>query len=176
MINKNDRNKEKSDIIITKEYKDLLNKWINNKNNEYSLIYKGSRDGDSFDNFHEKCDNKGPTILIIESKDGEIFGGYTEKSWKKTDSIPSPESFLFNLNKKKKYSIKGKGYIISENFQGSQIGVGDNDWYELSFYNNYLNSPESTISGVSSYKIQDYEISGGKNKFIIKEMEVYEIK
>ena len=103
----------KSDIIKTKEQIDLLNEWINNKNNKYSLIYKGSRDGDSYNTFHEKCDGKGPTIMIIKSTDGEIFGGYTEKSWKKRENIPSPESFLFNLNKKKQYYINGNGYILS---------------------------------------------------------------
>ena len=101
LINKNDRNNIKSDIIKSKEQVDLLNKWINNKKNELSLIYKGSRDGDSFDNFHKKCDNKGPTILIIESKDGEIFGGYTEKSWKKYAKFLVQNHFYLTLTKRK---------------------------------------------------------------------------
>ena len=153
----------KSDIIKTKEEINLLNEWINNKNNNYSLIYKGSKDGDSYENFHEKCDNKGPTIMIIESKDGEIFGGYTEKSWQRNKSVPSPKSFLFNLNKKKKFFINGNGYIHSGLYKNGQIGFGDKNYYELYFYNNYLNNNESTISGISSYKCKSFEISGGKN-------------
>ena len=166
----------KSDIIKSKDEIDLLNKWINNKNNTFSLIYKGSRDGDTYDNFHEKCDNKGPTIMIIKTDDGEIFGGYTEKSWNKNNSmIPSPESFLFNLNKKKKYFINGNGYIISEKSYG-QTGFGDANYYEFYFYNNYLTADKkSLISGCSSYNFKSLEISGGKKDFHIKEMEVYKI-
>lgn len=161
----------KSDIINCKEQIKLLNQWINKKNNNFTLIYKGSRDGDSYINFHEKCDNQGPTIMIIKSSNGEIFGGYTEKSWVKGKDIHSPESFLFNLNKKEKYFISGEGYILS--CEG-QIGFGDMNDYELSFYDNYFKQ-KSIISGDSSYNFSSYEISGGNNCFIIKEMEVYKI-
>ena len=161
----------KSDIINSKEQIKLLNQWINNKNNNFTLIYKGSRDGDSYINFHEKCDNQGPTIMIIKSNNGEIFGGHTEKSWTKGKDIFSPESFLFNLNRKEKYCIKGEGYILS--CEG-QIGFGDMNYYELSFYDNYFKQ-KSIISGDSSYNFKSYEISGGNNCFIIKEMEVYKI-
>ena len=29
------------------------------------LLFKGSRDGFKAENFHEKCDNKGPTLTLI---------------------------------------------------------------------------------------------------------------
>ena len=161
----------KSDIINSKEQIKLLNQWINKKNNNFTLVYKGSRDGDSYINFHSICDNQGPTIMIIKSNNGEIFGGYTEKSWTKGKDIFSPESFLFNLNRKEKYFIKGEGYILS--CEG-QIGFGDMNYYELSFYDNYFKQ-KSIISGDSSYNFKSYEISGGNNCFIIKEMEVYKI-
>ena len=165
----------KSDIIKSEEQIRLLNEWINNKNNKYTLIYKGTRDGDSFDNFHNKCDNQGPTLMIIETTDEQIFGGYTEKSWIKIGNISSPESFLFNLNIKKKYYINGKGFIHSSNYYGGKIGFGDSDFFELCFFNNYLNNQESVIYGLSSYRFKSFEISGGKNIFTIKEMEVYKI-
>ena len=30
--------------------------------------------------FHELCDNKGPTVTLVRSKEN-VFGGYTDKSW-----------------------------------------------------------------------------------------------
>ena len=30
--------------------------------------------------FHELCDNKGPTVILVRSKE-YVFGGYTDKNW-----------------------------------------------------------------------------------------------
>ena len=44
------------------------------------LLYRASRDGDEASAFHEHCDNKGPTLVLVSAK-GKIFGGYTGQSW-----------------------------------------------------------------------------------------------
>ena len=45
-----------------------------------TLIFRSSSDGRTAGDFHRCCDNKGPTLIVIQS--GEyIFGGYTSKSW-----------------------------------------------------------------------------------------------
>ena len=45
-----------------------------------TLIFRASCDGKTAGDFHRCCDNKGPTLIVIQS--GEyIFGGYTSKSW-----------------------------------------------------------------------------------------------
>ena len=31
--------------------------------------------------FHENCDNKGATIILIKANQGHIFGGYNPTSW-----------------------------------------------------------------------------------------------
>ena len=60
------------------------------------LLYKASTDGDTKNIFHNKCDNQGPTVSIIGSKDGHIFGGYASQSWdKNTHFISDVNSFLF---------------------------------------------------------------------------------
>ncbi|KXJ08368.1 BTB/POZ domain-containing protein KCTD21 [Exaiptasia diaphana] len=47
-----------------------------------TLLYRGSRDGWASSIFHSKCDSfSGPTMVVIKSTGGYIFGGYTEQSW-----------------------------------------------------------------------------------------------
>ena len=41
------------------------------------LLYRGSRDGLNISDFHRNCDRKGPTLTVIEDKNGCIFGGFT---------------------------------------------------------------------------------------------------
>jgi hypothetical protein len=66
----------------SKRYYEFCNKlyqWKRYK--KMKLIYRGSRDGDSSKNFHEKCDNQGPTITLIKNEKGNIFGGFSSISW-----------------------------------------------------------------------------------------------
>ena len=40
------------------------------------LLFRASEHSYSKQSFHELCDNQGPTITIIQSEYGNIFGGY----------------------------------------------------------------------------------------------------
>ena len=31
--------------------------------------------------FHMKCDNRGPTLMIVKANEGHIFGGFNPTSW-----------------------------------------------------------------------------------------------
>ena len=71
-------------------YKQYIIDWLQKPNQSYKklkeikLLYRGSRDGFKAVNFHEKCNNKGETLVIIKSNDDYIFGGYTEINWDNT--------------------------------------------------------------------------------------------
>ena len=45
-----------------------------------TLIFRANSNGKTAADFHRCCDNKGPTLIVIQSG-GNIFGGYTSKSW-----------------------------------------------------------------------------------------------
>ncbi len=54
-----------------------------------SRLFKGSRDDFSAYKFHEFCDNKGETLSIIKTKEGDLFGGYNSNSWSLVESYAS---------------------------------------------------------------------------------------
>ena len=66
--------------------------------NKMELIYRGSRDGTRSQNFHEKCDNQGPTICLYKNEKGYIFGGYASISWTTEGSTykRAPDSFYLH--------------------------------------------------------------------------------
>ena len=65
-----------------KEKIKIISDWIiPNRNIIYNQIYKATRDGGTGKDFHVHCDNKGPTLTLIESTNGYIFGGYISISW-----------------------------------------------------------------------------------------------
>ena len=65
--------------IIDKRYDGYLREWIGDY--DMKLLYRASEHGYSAESFHEYCDAKGPTLVIIKSEGGWIFGGYTTQSW-----------------------------------------------------------------------------------------------
>ena len=71
-----------SKIINSNEEINLLSnrlkKNIQNKKVVFNLIYRASRDGDSPNDYHKKCDGKINTLCIIQTIKGIKFGGYTE--------------------------------------------------------------------------------------------------
>ena len=47
------------------------------KNLNLTLLYRGSRDGWKHDDFHRKCDDHNNTLLLVKTKKGKRFGGFT---------------------------------------------------------------------------------------------------
>ena len=69
-----------STILEGTQYDDKLRNWVGDY--QWRLIYRASKHGYSASSFHSHCDDNGPTLIIIKSTDGWIFGGYTTQSWK----------------------------------------------------------------------------------------------
>ncbi len=66
-------------ILFGNEYDDKLREWVGDY--KWKLLYRASEHEYSANSFHEYCDDKGPTLVIIKSSEGWIFGGYTTQSW-----------------------------------------------------------------------------------------------
>ena len=71
-----------------------------------------SNDGTDAINFHNKCDNVGPTLTLIKKNKNKIFGGFTPLSWKpeiEDNQYPKFDddnrTFIFSLNLLKKYDL-----------------------------------------------------------------------
>jgi hypothetical protein len=80
---------------------------------KWNLIYKASQNGFKSSAFHSKCDGKPNTLVIIKSKNGNIFGGYTKQSWINTDPLSDidksdPNAFIFSLINKENRPLKMK--------------------------------------------------------------------
>ena len=91
-------------IIKNKIYIDNLKSLIGKPINKTKLLYRKSRDGDSYQTFHKLCDNQGANIVLIKNREFTI-GGYTplnwdNYSWWKNDS----DTFLFSFGNNKKYN------------------------------------------------------------------------
>lgn len=95
-------------VIITKpdEIK-LLRGWIAQGLMKFKLLYRGSQDGFKGQDFHKKADDHQPTITIIKSHNGKVFGGYSDQTWNVTNNYKnSTNTWIFSMDAKEKYVQK----------------------------------------------------------------------
>ena len=77
----------KDSSLLTSDQCQILMNWLKDTwalkeaNLFPSLLYRASRNGWAASNFHTRCDNRGPTLTVVQSENC-TFGGYTEKSWR----------------------------------------------------------------------------------------------
>ena len=65
--------------LVSQEYDSILREWAGDYT--WKLLYRASEHGYTGKSFHDCCDDKGPTLIVIKSDGGWLFGGYTTQSW-----------------------------------------------------------------------------------------------
>jgi len=169
------RGLKNSSIITDRDKMKMISDWIKpNTKIIYNQIYKATRDGGTGQTFHAHCDNKGPTLTLIESKNNYIFGGYITISWDSPKSWTykggDDNAFIFSINNKKKYPIQDKSKVIFNHYDyGPDFGCND-----ILTDKNFLGNSNNQC-GSYSYKAPPNEIAGG-DKFGVKELEVYTVQ
>jgi hypothetical protein len=126
------------------------------------LLYRASRDGWRATDFHSKCDKKAPTVTVIKSTGGYVFGGYTGNVWVSFGQyLPSSDAFLFALQYPSgaapvKMPVLNVQYATYDHSScGPTFGGPGHDIHVADNANS--NSTSSTNVGVS------YELPAGQN-------------
>jgi hypothetical protein len=72
-----------------------------------TLLYSDSTHGWEMDKFHELCDEKGPTITVMKSKAGRVFGGFAMQSWdSETGGFKADEkAFIYSIDRQQIYRV-----------------------------------------------------------------------
>ena len=78
------------------EFLEKIYEWTGR--NKIELLYRGTRDGSGSNEFHNKCDNQGPILILCQNEKGNIFGAYSSISWTSDNGNHAANgSFLFTL-------------------------------------------------------------------------------
>ena len=166
------------------EFLEKIYEWCNCS--KYELIYRGTRDGPTSSIFHEKCDDKGPTICLYLNEKGNIFGGYSSISWKKDDGTCSAkDSFIFTLTnifgiEPTKFKDKNTGKNVHHQpGYGPSFGEHKSD---ISVFENFLNGESYSVfpeqyndTAGKGRSIFTGNTDSGKAEFNIKEIEVFKV-
>jgi hypothetical protein len=168
------------------------------KEKEYTLLWRGSRDGFHAPDFHSRCDGHPNTLTVILDADGNIFGGFTPVMWETPGKLkfkgdPSLKSFVFTL--KNPHNVPAPKFALSAEKKNwamycysdggpcfCDIGVSDNcnenTDISTSFYGNvYTNSTgpdgETFCTGSESFQERKSKFSRSRDKPHLRQMVLF---
>ena len=162
----------KSSLIGKKDEK-AIKTFLQGKSLSAELIFDTAVDGDTLEAFKKKCEGQFPTLIIIKTDLGKIFGGYATCPWKENGPIPDYDSFIFTLNPNAKYAITMPkyalfGYNKKENimFQFGLVG--------FRIDGNCTSTRKNVIRG-SNYEKGFLNFIGGDHKFQVSRLEIFKL-
>jgi len=146
--------------------------WLNNElpsKRLGGLLFDTSKDGDAVGTFHANCDDEGPTVTIVETTLGVVFGGFTDQSWKSGGGswASSTDAFVFRLRPAPmtKYLVSSASTsTYRHSSYGPQFGN-----VAFRIYNNCQDNADSYVSSSSYYDIDNYVLNNGHQDFRVKQ-------
>jgi len=169
--------------LLSAEQKKKLSEFCGNTQQKTELLYKASRDGFDANAFHNRCDNKGPTITIVQSTNNYLFGGYTSVAWTSSGSYAiDSNAFLFTLTNP--HNIPPTKYPVQPST--TQYTVNHNSGYGPTFGGGYdFNICSNSNSVNSSYTNFHYTYTDttgrgnntftGSRNFMTTDIEVFKL-
>jgi len=169
-----------SKILNNKQKKTFLKFFDTQKKIKFGLLWQGSKDGFDGTTFHNKCDNKGPTITVVKS--GQyIFGGYNNDNWTQSGSYTTSGAWLYSLQNPSNNPIKLN--MTSSNYGAygySNYGPTWGGGHDLHISNSmrssgcYSNPYSYSIASGYSGSYANTTLAGSYN-FIVDEIEVWTV-
>ena len=144
------------------------------KGAKFKIVYKATELGDRANIFHQKCDNLQMSLIIIETKKGIRFGGFTTRPWEgncvqKIDN----DAFVFSIDKKKIYDVFPNEPAVGCYPKFGPVFFG----CQIRIYDNFFTKISTTCQRRLNFKTNvDYELNNGEQSYFVKDIEVYEIE
>ncbi|GBC01432.1 hypothetical protein RclHR1_04190016 [Rhizophagus clarus] len=172
-------------ILIKPQHFAIFSSWIEKKDGshynirnvpyDFNLLYRASRDGNTPAEFHNKCDKKEATIVVVKiNRTEQIVGGYNPLFWDSCNCYKSTnDSFIFSFTDRTNFQSakvgysKGGPYSIQSHPNLGPIFGGHSkaDLYERSLISFGTWSSTSNDSYVKidsiptgNFKVDDYEV------------------
>ena len=138
---------------------------------QLQILYQTDIDGFNATTFHQKCNNKGPTVTVVRLADQTVCGGYTTKVWGTSEGSYTNDvgTFLFRLKFRNQPAAAYKAtpssnFVYSKSNYGPTFGGG----HDLMAFNstsaNGTHLPDSYTYPNDPQTGGSYPLTGGHSK------------
>jgi hypothetical protein len=160
-------------ILIKPRHFAIIASWIEKKNDffdvrnlpySFNLLYRSSKHGYTTAAFHERCDNRGATIVIAKIMNSDrIVGGYNPLSWDSNKSWNfTVDSFIFSSINKDNLQNTVVSYSFDEHsvycdpsygpaFGSDLICSSNGAWRSKARFYHKIDAP-------LDFEVEDYEV------------------
>ena len=119
-------------LNLTKEHVDAVEQWVGRPLRPEKVLYLASAHGFESRAFHHRCNNQGPTITLVRTRTGHIFGGYASVSWSRGELktkpprwVPTytqdPQAFVFRLCAPANWTGKSHDEVFEGNYTADMV-------------------------------------------------------
>jgi len=155
----------------------MIKKWLEKEfaNKKWKLVFKGTKDGMNATAFHNNANNKGPTITVVKSTHGKIFGGFAPESWtSRNNYINSQKTFIFSVTNKAKHElISPSSHCATSCYDYSSYGPTFGGGHDFHLSNDFTSN--SNYCNKNSFNFTDNNALTGGYNFQCEEVEVYSL-
>lgn len=134
------------------------------------LLYKATVHGFTAEEFHNRCDKQGPTVIVAFNEAGYVYGAYTSKDYTQSgDDISDDEAFLYSIAPNKPTPLKVVGIAGQPAFSDNDNGP---DFGALVFLHD--NEPAVLSNPGTNFNFQAADVHGGD--LDLTELEVHRVE
>jgi len=135
------------------------------------LLFDTSKDGDAASTFHDRCNSEGPTVTIVETTLGVMFGGYTDVSWASGSGswAQDTDAFVFRLRPapKKKAAVQVP-FVSTAIYRHSSYGPQFGN-QAIRIAHNCQDNADSVVGDQGYYGLSNYFLNDGSRDFRVKQ-------
>ena len=112
--------------------------------------------------------------MIIKTTTGYRFGGYNPLFWDQSGYKNDKLTFIFSLDKKKKYTLKSgqEQYSVYGYSDRAAFGSG----HDIGIFDHCTKNNNSYTGNSSFNTTEQYELSGGQYNITVSDYEVYSVE
>ena len=167
--------KKESELNFVKEtIKENLNLNKTIEEIKFTPLFSTSRDGDWVSTFHSKYNGKSNSLVLVKTKEGKRFGGFTSFHWsyESNNYANDSKAFVFSLDNRECYKYNNSGNAI---YCNSSCGPTFGGGHDLYLCDKCLSTSGSYTSQSSyNYNGKNYALNGSQN-FMPEVYEVYQV-
>ena len=134
-----------------------------------TLLYSATKDGDTANVFHQKCDNQGPLLYFIITKENAVFGIYVSKPISSNGNSYT-DSTQMVICPSKKFAVKSKNDNATYHCYPDKGAT----FHCMQINAPFLSSSCNDIQSCDNFELPSYP--SGNSSYQIKELLVFSLE
>ena len=169
-----------ADALLSETHARSLREWMPSALQQgcFELLYRATRDGWKGKDFHERCDGYDRLLLAVRTKEGFLFGGFTDAAWPKDGgdlkvAMSRGDAFVYGLEQPGGGKSVGRARVVkcadkcaggAKSCEGKGPGFGTSDAYVLTWLDSSLSAGKYDFGAEGLEEEEDDEPPDGWTK------------